>query len=117
MCVEQGIACWDEILRQRRTVQEAVSILLCKERCDDAMSWPFRPSSLGVDSLEVLEQNLEIARTFTPLTDAERTDILARSKPYATGQFEEFKSTHRFEGGEGRVAHSYPLASLESAAD
>ena len=117
MCLEQGIA----VLGMKSFASDGLFKsgvdITPQEALRYAMSLPVSTVVSGIDSIEVLEQNLEIARNFAPLTDAERADILARSQPYATGQYEEFKSTHRFEGGEGRVAHSYPLASMESAAD
>ena len=63
----------------------------------------------GMDSLEVMQQNLEIARNFEPLTAEEKADILARTKPAATGEFERFKTTYDFEGNVGRAAHDYPV--------
>ena len=60
--------------------------------------------------MEVLEQNLAVARSFTPLTDEERADILARTaKVAAGGEFERFKTTRDFDANEGRVANNYQL--------
>jgi hypothetical protein len=74
------------------------------------MSLPVATVVSGMDTLEVLRENLATARAFTPLTDAERADLLARSAPAArNGTFERFKTTRQFDANEGRVAHSYPL--------
>jgi predicted aldo/keto reductase-like oxidoreductase len=74
-----------------------------------AMSLPVSTVISGMDSLDILEQNLAIARDFQPLTAEERADLLRRTAPVATGQFERFKTTRDFEGDEGRVAHDYPI--------
>jgi hypothetical protein len=75
-----------------------------------SMSLPVATVVSGMDSLDVLHQNLAIARNFTPLTDAERAALLARSAPAAEdGEFERFKTTRKFDANEGRVAHNYPL--------
>lgn len=77
-----------------------------------AMSLPVATVVSGMDSLAILEQNLAIARAFQPLTEAERADILRRSAPAATGAHERFKSSHDFDGAEGRVAHRYPFPGM-----
>jgi hypothetical protein len=62
-----------------------------------------------MESLEILNQNVEIARNFTPLTDAEREAIIAKTASFAAGgQFEPFKTTRDYEAEEGRNAHNYP---------
>jgi len=74
------------------------------------MSLPVATVVSGMESMAVLDQNLAIARDFQPLTEAERADILARSKPYADGgQHEPFKSSRNYDANEGRVAHNHPL--------
>ena len=77
------------------------------------MGLPVATVITGMDSIETLEQNLAIARDFTPLTAEERADVLARSKPFATGAHEMFKTTRRFDANEGRVAHDHPLISAQ----
>lgn len=79
------------------------------------MSLPVATVVSGMPSRAVLEQNLAIARDFTPLTEEERVAILAKTAPVAKdGRFEPFKTTLDFDGGEGRKAHGVPL---KSAAD
>jgi len=80
------------------------------------MSLPISTLVSGMDSIEILEKNLEIARTFAPLSDAQRADLLARSKPFAgDGAHEPFKSTRNYDANEGRVAHGHPLLSMTAA--
>ena len=52
----------------------------------------------GCDSMDVLEQALEVARTFRPMADAEVAALLARTaQAAATGEFEPFKTTSIFD--------------------
>ena len=75
-----------------------------------AMSLPVATVVSGIDSFDVLEQNLAIARGFTPMTDAERTDLLNRTAAAAaSGNDERFKTTRDFDANEGRVAHNHAL--------
>lgn len=47
----------------------------------------------GIDSLEILQQNLRIAREFAPMDEAEQAALLARAKPFAQdGTLEEYKT-------------------------
>jgi len=53
----------------------------------------------GIDSTAVLEQALEAARTFKPMTQAEVTSLLDRTRVAASnGEFELFKTTPHFDG-------------------
>ncbi len=55
----------------------------------------------GCDSEGVLEQALWLATTFTPMSDAERTALLASTAPAAqAGKWEKFKTTQMFDGTE-----------------
>ncbi len=53
----------------------------------------------GIDSTPILDQALEAARTFKPLTEAQVKSLLARTQQAAaTGKFEPFKTTPHFDG-------------------
>src|SRR5580698_33142 len=53
----------------------------------------------GIDSTTILEQALEAARTFKPMTQAEVESLLDRTKVAASeGKFELFKTTSHFDG-------------------
>ncbi len=53
----------------------------------------------GIDSMQILEQALEVARSFTPMTPSEVSVLLARTaKAAANGHFELFKTTSAFDG-------------------
>jgi predicted aldo/keto reductase-like oxidoreductase len=63
-----------------------------------AMSLPTSVVITGVDSLKILEQTFEAARTFVPLTQAQRKKLLARSAQAAVdGKYELFKTTSHFD--------------------
>ncbi len=110
LCQEQGIAVVamksladGHLLKSGAEVTPAEAIRY-------AMSLPVATVISGMDSLEVLEQNLATARAFTPLTDAERADLLSRTVDASRdGAFELFKTTRNYDANEGRVAHNYPL--------
>jgi predicted aldo/keto reductase-like oxidoreductase len=60
----------------------------------------------GIDSMEVLRQNLAIARAFRPLSEAERDRLLEQVKAVAgDGRHERFKSTQLFDGPYHRQQH------------
>jgi uncharacterized protein len=74
-----------------------------------ALSLPISTLICGMQTLENLRQDLEIARSFTPLTEAERAELLARVRPVATdGRYEWFKSTQYFDSPLHREQHGFP---------
>jgi aryl-alcohol dehydrogenase-like predicted oxidoreductase len=76
-----------------------------------AMSLPVAVTVTGVDSLEVLHQNVGIARGFHPMPPAEMTALRARVASYAEdGALELYKTTKKFDAKVGRAQHGYPLA-------
>ena len=63
-----------------------------------ALSLPTSVVITGIESLERLEQALEVIRTFQPLSDAERHALLAKtSRAAMRGEFELFKTTSIFD--------------------
>jgi len=64
-----------------------------------SMSQPVSVVITGIDNIKVLEQALEAARTFQPMTGAQRMALLARTAiPAANGKYELFKTTSHFDG-------------------
>jgi len=64
-----------------------------------ALDLPTSVVITGIDSLEVLDQALEAARTFRPLSDAQRSALLAKTADVAArGTYEPFKTTSHFDG-------------------
>jgi len=74
-----------------------------------AMSLPVATTISGIDSLEVLEQNLAIASQFKPMSDQEKTALEKKVSWWAAdGRYERFKSTTMYDGKVGREQHEYP---------
>jgi predicted aldo/keto reductase-like oxidoreductase len=72
------------ILKAGISAQEAISY---------ALSLPIHTLVSGMDSLEVLAQNLEIVRDWRPLTDEEQNQLLERIAPLAiNGRLEHYKT-------------------------
>jgi uncharacterized protein len=76
-----------------------------------AMSLPVAVTISGMESPEVLNQNLAIARGFRPMTTAEMDNLRERCRDDASdGRYELFKTTKKYDGDEGRKTHGYPTA-------
>ena len=76
-----------------------------------AMSLPVATTISGVDSLTVLNQNLAVARGFTPMSESEMATLRERCRPLAgDGHLERFKTTKLYDGDPGREQHGYPSA-------
>jgi uncharacterized protein len=75
-----------------------------------SLSQPIATLVVGVDSMKVLEQDLAVARGFTPLTTAEEETILSKSKKAAgDGRHEWHKSTQNFDGPFHRQQHGFAV--------
>jgi hypothetical protein len=75
-----------------------------------AMSLPVATVVSGIDSPEVLRQNLAIARGFQPMTGEEMDALRARVAGVAAdGRFELYKTTLHFDAKVGREQHGFPL--------
>jgi aryl-alcohol dehydrogenase-like predicted oxidoreductase len=78
-----------------------------------AMSLPVATTISGIDSLEVLHQNLEVALNFQPMSLEEMEALRKRCRRYAgDGRFELFKTTKKYDGNIGREQHGLPSAEL-----
>jgi hypothetical protein len=85
-------------------------VLTAEEALRYAMSMPVATTISGIDSLDVLRQNLAVARGFTPMPPAELVTLRQRCAPAAgDGHLELYKSTVRFDGDVGREQHGFPL--------
>ncbi|MGC2660256.1 MAG: aldo/keto reductase [Bryobacteraceae bacterium] len=77
-----------------------------------AMSLPVATTISGMDSPEVLAQNLEILSGFSPMSREEMQTLRERCQPNAAdGRMELFKSTTMYDGAIGREQHGFPSAS------
>jgi uncharacterized protein len=85
--IKQGVATAEECLRY-------------------ALSLPIAAVVSGIDSIEILRQNLAIAQRFVPMTAAEMDTLRTRVARYAAdGRFELYKSSRRYDGPIGRAQH------------
>jgi aryl-alcohol dehydrogenase-like predicted oxidoreductase len=74
-----------------------------------AMSLPVATTISGMESPDVLAQNLAIATSFTPMTGDEMRALRERCRPLAAdGRFELFKTTKIYDGAVGRQQHHFP---------
>jgi predicted aldo/keto reductase-like oxidoreductase len=82
-----------------------------KEALSYAMSLPVAVTISGVETLEVLHQNLEIARGFQPFEASGMESLRQRCRPIAAdGHNELFKMTVKYDGAVGREQHHFPSA-------
>jgi len=81
-----------------------------------ALSLPVATVVSGIDSLEVLRQNVAIARGFTPMPAGEMTALQDKVAPLAAdGRFELYKTSKHFDGPPGRAQHGFaPKGELPS---
>ena len=74
-----------------------------------AMSLPVATTISGVDSKDVLQQNLAVARGFQPMSTADMQALRDRCKVIAAdGRCELFKTTKKYDGSVGREQHHFP---------
>ncbi len=74
-----------------------------------AMSLPVTVTISGMDSIDVLKQNLEILRNFKPMSEPEMAELRKRcAADAADGHLELFKTTVKYDGATGREQHGYP---------
>jgi aryl-alcohol dehydrogenase-like predicted oxidoreductase len=74
-----------------------------------AMSLPVSTTISGIESPDVLTQNLSIATKFSPMTADEMRVLRERCRPLAAdGRFELFKTTKMYDGAVGRAQHHFP---------
>jgi aryl-alcohol dehydrogenase-like predicted oxidoreductase len=66
------------------TIQTAVpGTLTMREAVYYALSRPVSTIIVGCDTIAQLEDNVQYAREFTPLSDAQVTELVARAEPVA----------------------------------
>jgi aryl-alcohol dehydrogenase-like predicted oxidoreductase len=74
-----------------------------------AMSLPVAVTITGIDSIEVLKQNLGIATDFVPCSPEEMRTLRMRVKADADdGRYELYKSSMHYDGRIGREQHGFP---------
>jgi predicted aldo/keto reductase-like oxidoreductase len=91
---------------QGRLVSEKVCTV--EEARRYSLSQPIASLVVGIDSLDVLKQDVATARSFKPLGEDELKTLLAKVKPVATdGRHERFKSTQFFDGPYHQKQHGF----------
>lgn len=84
-------------------------VVSAEEALRYAMSLPVATTISGMDSLEVLHQNLIIARGFKAMSPGEMEALRQRCKSFAAnGHLELYKTTKKYDGRVGREEHGYP---------
>jgi predicted aldo/keto reductase-like oxidoreductase len=73
-----------------------------------AMSLPVATTISGMDSMEVLNQNLTILRDFKPLSADSMQILRDQGKQFDDGRYELYKSTIKYDRDLGRSQHGYP---------
>ncbi len=74
-----------------------------------AMSLPVATTISGVDTMQVLDQNLKVAVNFEPLASAEMQALRDQCRFLASdGRLELFKMTTKYDGKVGREQHHFP---------
>jgi uncharacterized protein len=82
----------DNYILQSKTVQPI-------EALHYSMTLPTSVVITGIDKLEVLDQAIEAARTFKPMTKEEIAALLGRTREAAVnGRFELYKISQHFDG-------------------
>jgi uncharacterized protein len=72
------------------------------------LSQPVAVQVVGLGSMEHLQNAVRMARSFKPLTPAERSTLLSRvRKVSGDGRYELFKSSQRFDSGHHRKQHGF----------
>jgi uncharacterized protein len=75
-----------------------------------AMSLPVTTTISGIDSFDVLRQNLRVARDFAPMTAAEMQALRDRcAKLAGDGRHEVYKLSLQFDNPQARWSHDFPL--------
>jgi hypothetical protein len=74
------------------------------------MSLPVAVTISGMNSLQVLRANLNIAQGFVPMTQKEMTELETRCKDAAgDGRFEPYQISLQFDNPVARMSHAFPL--------
>ena len=92
----------------------AAGVCSAEEAIRYALSQDIASLVTGIDSMEVLKQNLAIARRFKPLEATELQKLLERVRPFAgDGRHERFKSTQFFDAPYHQAQHGLTRQEVE----
>jgi aryl-alcohol dehydrogenase-like predicted oxidoreductase len=83
--------------------------LTATEALSYAMSVPGVSTTIsGMDSMAVLDQNLQILHGFQPLGEKQMAALREHGRRFNDGRYELFKSTVKYDGDLGRQQHNFP---------
>jgi uncharacterized protein len=77
-----------------------------------AMSLPVATTICGMDSMEVLDQNLDVLHNFKTLSADDMQRLRDHGKRFDDGRYELYKSTIKYDRDLGRSQHGYPPSSV-----
>jgi aryl-alcohol dehydrogenase-like predicted oxidoreductase len=90
----------ESIVRGALTPTEALSY---------AMSVPGVSTTVsGMNSMEVLDQNLDILRSFEPLDEQKMAALREHGRQFNDGRYELYKTTVKYDSDLGRAEHGFP---------
>jgi len=85
-------------------------LVTAEEMLRYAMSLPVATTIAGMDSLEVLRENVRVARDFKPLSSVQMQALRDRcSQAAGDGRHEVYKLSLRFDNPQARLSHGFPL--------
>jgi predicted aldo/keto reductase-like oxidoreductase len=79
-----------------------------KQALSYALSLPVATTISGMDSMQVLNQNLAILRDFKRLSAVQLQELRDHGQPFNDGRYELYKSTMKYDRDLGRSQHGYP---------
>ena len=84
-------------------------VVTAEEALRYAMSLPVSTTVSGIDSIQVLNQNVTVADDFKPMSPRQMETLRKRVRDAASdGRFELYKTTAMHEGKVGREQHGFP---------
>jgi aryl-alcohol dehydrogenase-like predicted oxidoreductase len=85
-------------------------VLTAEEALSYAMSLPVTTTITGMEKMEILEQNLRIAKGFQPLPEEKMQALRDHCRGVAAdGRYELYKTSLKFDNPEARIAHRFPI--------
>jgi predicted aldo/keto reductase-like oxidoreductase len=80
-----------------------------------AMSLPVTTTITGMEKPHVLQQNLNIAKNFKPMTPEEMQSLREKTRALAAdARYELYKVSLKFDNPEARTAHDFPIDTQQS---
>jgi aryl-alcohol dehydrogenase-like predicted oxidoreductase len=85
-------------------------VLTAQEALRYAMSLPVATTITGMEKLDVLHQNLEVAQGFQPLKPPEMEALRQKCRTFSgDGRYEPYKVSLVYDNPEARLAHGFPI--------